>query len=252
MTYYVSVPLKRFEERIDFFSAGGFHPEIRMNDAAYLLGCSGAALERTRRLIEERSLTLFTHGPFFGLDCASIDAHIADYSRSCLERGLEVTAALGGSVMVIHTGYLPMFSRAGRRAWYRNWAARMPALAERAGRLGTTLALENTWEDRPEVIEHLLGAVPGAGVCLDTGHLNAFSRLSVARWWKVLGNRVVALHLHDNDGLSDDHQVPGTGTFDFGALMRLVKGSNPMPLMDFELEPAVAALGRRYIEELLA
>jgi sugar phosphate isomerase/epimerase len=33
--------------------------------------------------------------------------------------------------------------------------------------------------------------------------------------WLAIGDRIAALQLHDNDGLSDDHQVPGTGTFDF-------------------------------------
>jgi len=250
MDYYVSVPLKRLAADIEFFPEEEFHPEVRMMDAEYLLGMTEADIEASRRLLDERSLSVFTHGPFFGLDVASLDGHLSKYSIDCIQKGLEVTAALGGSVMVIHTAYLPMFSRGGRRHWFRYWGERMPELALRAQAKGITLALENTWEDRPEVLLHLLEMLPEGAVeiCLDTGHMNAFSRLSVGRWWDVLGERVIALHLHDNDGLSDDHLIPGRGTFDFGTLMRLVAGSGRTILFDLEVDRSLAAEGRRYLE----
>jgi len=96
--------------------------------------------------------------------------------------------------------------------------------------------------------------LPGneALVCLDTGHINAFSRLPVKRWWEVLGERVIALHLHDNDGLSDDHLPPGNGIFDFPALVGLLRDRDTLPLMTLEVDIRQAALGRLYLESLFA
>jgi sugar phosphate isomerase/epimerase len=126
----------------------------------------------------------------------------------------------------------------------------MPQIVKKARGFGVTLALENTWEDRPEVLAHLLGMLPRdeVGVCLDTGHLNAFSSLPVARWWNCVGDRIVALHLHDNDGISDDHLAPGRGTFDFGTLAGFLEGLDPFPLIDLEVDHAHALEGRRYLE----
>ena len=52
------------------------------------------------------------------------------------------------------------------------------------------------------------------GLCLDTGHLNLL-RIDCRAYIPVLGNRIKALHIHDNDGVTDQHKAPFTGNFDF-------------------------------------
>jgi sugar phosphate isomerase/epimerase len=127
----------------------------------------------------------------------------------------------------------------------------MPVVLEEARRLGITLAIENAWEENPHVLERLVDLLPkGAAVCIDVGHVSAFSRLTLKRWWDVLGDRVAALHLHDNDGLSDEHLAPGKGIVDFPALVGLVAAKSPMPLMTLEVDLAAAVEGRRYLEPL--
>jgi sugar phosphate isomerase/epimerase len=254
MRFFLSVPLSRFDDMLDDVVEAGFYPEIRMTKADYLAKTTMSKFAQMRELIEKRSLRTFTHGPFFGLDIASLDICLSEYSADCLNIGLEATAALGGSVMVMHTGYLPQFSRGGRRHWMKNWAERMPKIVEHAEKLGVTLALENTWDDRPEIMLHLADMLPGDTVrfCLDTGHVNAFSRLGITRWWDMIGDRVVAMHLHDNDGISDDHLAPGEGIFDFETLAGRLRGLETMPLLDIEVDLPRAPRGRDYLEDLLA
>jgi sugar phosphate isomerase/epimerase len=254
MIFHASVMLDQLEEKLDSVARAGFHPEVRMRDARHLMGLADADVARMGRLLAARSLSTFTHGPFLGLDIASLDAHIAEYSAACLSRGLEVTAGLGGSVMVIHTNYSPRFSRAGLREWLGNWNERMGPILEKARGLGVRIALENVWEERPEALVHLVDVLPDrdAMVCLDTGHINAFSRLPAARWWELLGERAIALHLHDNDGSSDDHLPPGRGIFDFPALAGILRGRSVLPLMTFEVDIEGAIEGREYFESLLS
>ena len=252
MDFYVSVPLSTYDELIGAVVEQGFHPEFRMTRADHLARMGEKDFARMREHLREHSRKTFTHGPFFGLDIASLDRCLSEYSADCLLVGLEATRALGGSVMVIHTGYMPQFSRGGRRHWFRNWKERMPRIVGRAMDLDITLALENTWDDRPEVLLHLAELLPAGAVkfCFDTGHVNVFSRLSVERWWDAIGDRVVAIHLHDNDGLSDDHMAPGRGTFDFPSLLRRVGASGFLPLLDLEVELPAAEEGRAYCEGL--
>ncbi|MCK4235992.1 MAG: TIM barrel protein, partial [Candidatus Krumholzibacteria bacterium] len=160
MIFYVSVPIDKLEERIGFFSREVFYPEVRMAKVDHLLSLSKDDLARMRGLLEKESLAVFTHGPFFGLDIASLDRNISRYTAECLEIGIEVTAALGAEVMVIHTGFIPFFSRGGRRHWFRNWSRMMPQVVEKAQEFGVTIALENTWEDRPEVLDYLASLLP--------------------------------------------------------------------------------------------
>jgi sugar phosphate isomerase/epimerase len=254
MTFYASVMLDELEENLDAVAREGFHPEVRMRDAGHLMALADADVARMGKLLAARSLRTFTHGPFLGLDIASLDAHIAEYSAACLARGLEVTAGLGGPAMVVHTSYSPRFSRAGLREWIGNWSERMGPILEKARGLGVRIALENVWEERPEALARLIEVLPrrDAMVCLDTGHINAFSRLPVTRWWELLGERVIALHLHDNDGLSDDHLPPGDGIFDFPSLAGILRRRATLPLMTFEVDVAGAIAGRSHLEALLS
>jgi sugar phosphate isomerase/epimerase len=250
LNFYLSVPFHKLEDTMEFISREGYTPEVRMTETDYLMSLTARDLDRVRRLLDTKGYRIFTHAPFFGLDVASIDAGISSYSLRCLGRAIEVTAGLGGELMVVHTGYLPQYSREGRRMWFRNWCDRMPRLVERARRHGVLIALENTWDDRPEVLDHLRDLLPDreqVKYCLDTGHMNVYSRLPVRRWWERLGGNVAALHLHDNDGLSDDHLPPGGGTFDFETMVSILDCVRPLPLLDLEVDHERVGEGRRYL-----
>lgn len=55
-------------------------------------------------------------------------------------------------------------------------------------------------------------------VCVDTGHTNMTVRHgfpTVGDAIRMLGDRVEVLHLHDNDGVTDQHKIPMTGTVDW-------------------------------------
>jgi len=55
----------------------------------------------------------------------------------------------------------------------------------------------------------------------DMGHAEVFDRLGLARHRDFLdrfANRLIGIHLHDIISTIDDHNVPGTGTIDFGML----------------------------------
>ena len=49
------------------------------------------------------------------------------------------------------------------------------------------------------------------GLCLDTGHLQ-LAHLRFYRYVPILGKRIVALHIHDNDAVHDRHMAPYSGT----------------------------------------
>jgi sugar phosphate isomerase/epimerase len=61
------------------------------------------------------------------------------------------------------------------------------------------------------------------GFCYDTGHGNM-----VAGWLdhlEALKDRLIALHVHDNDGIGDEHKLPFAGNVDWQRFMRIVKES---------------------------
>ncbi len=95
---------------------------------------------------------------------------------------------------------------------------------------GVALGIENRYRfydiPLPDEMETLLSLCeePWYGFQLDTGHAITLERLGLCEegiWLKKFSNRMIGVHLHDVDGISD-HQVPGEGSVDFGAIGRFL------------------------------
>lgn len=85
--------------------------------------------------------------------------------------------------------------------------------AEAAEKYGVYLALENSVY--PEYVRYLLDHIDSAhiGFCWDSGHENAFSHGE--NYLASYADRLLAMHLHDNDGIHDLHSMPFAGTVDW-------------------------------------
>ena len=60
------------------------------------------------------------------------------------------------------------------------------------------------------------------GFCLDVGHMNLL-RYDPRKYMPILGDRIKALHLHDNSGIIDEHKAPYTGTVNWTAVYTTLK-----------------------------
>lgn len=108
---------------------------------------------------------------------------------------------------------------------------RMKKLVERAEKLGVNIALENL--RKAEYLEYVFGKITSnrLGFCYDSGHHNSFSKnLDLL---SMYGDKLMSLHLHDNDGISDHHQLPFDGNINWNAIMNKltdVKYGGPIAL----------------------
>ena len=110
-------------------------------------------------------------------------------------------------------------------------------------------------ENLLELIKRVRENSPAADalcVCVDTGHTNLATNMgypSVADVIRLLGGLVEVLHMHDNNGIKDQHKILGTGIIDwkdvFAALSEIgYAGSYNLETMlkhygdDFEIEEA--------------
>ena len=100
---------------------------------------------------------------------------------------------------------------------------------------GTAIAVENMWFNDWELIEVLLSRYPSErlGICYDSGHGNANINNQLDTLERNKG-RLIALHLHDNDGTSDQHLQPYLGTVDWDRLAGIIATSSYTRPMSFE------------------
>ena len=101
----------------------------------------------------------------------------------------------------------------GLRRFYR--------IAEAAERYGVYLALENSVF--PEYLQFIFDNIKSEhiGFCYDSGHEHAFA--PDFNYLPKFGDRLFALHLHDNDGVHDNHFVPFCGTIDWNTKIEDLK-----------------------------
>lgn len=74
------------------------------------------------------------------------------------------------------------------------------------------------------------------GICWDTGHGHLMEKLHPqVEAMHLIGSRLKATHLHDNNGFYDSHAVPGTGSMDWAAFMKAVEDIHYTGSMTFEV-----------------
>lgn len=139
-----------------------------------------------------------------------------------IKRALEAAEHIPIKKLVVHIGEK-----------YDSWSPRtmeyattaLEHLGAFAKPLGVRVLVENLTSDATTP-EHLMTILEMAhldqiDVCLDLGH--AHMAPGIAEAVGTLGKRILAVHVHDNHGLKDEHLWPGDGTIDWPAAADALK-----------------------------
>lgn len=86
---------------------------------------------------------------------------------------------------------------------------RMKRIIDTAERLSVNIAVENM--SRPEYLGRIFNNIQSErlGFCFDSGHCNVFT--PDIDLLSLYGDKLMALHLHDNNGAEDWHSLPFSG-----------------------------------------
>jgi len=137
----------------------------------------------------------------------------------------ELALALGGSLVVVHCSTIrregvPAEERARRVQQLQRSIAELGAFGES---IGVRYAFENlpAYHVLGSDVGELAGwldavAAPHTGMCFDTGH--ALMTGDPAAAIRRAGRRISYVHLSDNPGQSDDHDMPTCGALDVRAV----------------------------------
>jgi len=159
---------------------------------------------------------------------------------------METLKRLGGELLVTHAGGAPVESPTHRARLFEISRGSIQGLADCADELGVRLAVENTLPTTPCVGDRVLELVRlvegiGAdhvGYCLDTSHANIGEDVVAAV--RLVGRRLFALHVSDNDGKTDLHALPFTGTINWPAFMAALHETGYAGLLTFEVRGGIA------------
>ena len=96
------------------------------------------------------------------------------------------------------------------------------------------------------------------GFCFDTGHANLVG-IDFEDFITTIGNRLKVLHIHDNDGIGDLHQIPFTFTknrenvssTDWEGFIRGLRKIRFDKVLSFETAPVLSAFPEMMKQDVL-
>ncbi len=191
------------------------------------------AADDLRDVAEELGVAIPQAHLLIQANVAAADDEARERDLATVMRQIVLCERMGIEVGVIHPGGERPATLDEERAERARRLESFARLAGHAAQHGFAVAVENMTDASratrgalgqrsfgatiPELHE-LIDAVgaDNVGICLDVGHGNV-QGLDMAESVRQCGERLIALHIQDNDGSSDQHLAPTRGSIDWEA-----------------------------------
>jgi sugar phosphate isomerase/epimerase len=160
-------------------------------------------------------------------DWLAADRSVRQAGLDLVRNRIRMTRDLGAGVIVLHLSEHrpPTPSRAAEWDGVRSC---IDALTPELTAARVAIAFENLVPDNLPLLRRVFEEYPAdvAGLCYDAGHGNLLPDTLGLDGLETCRDRLLAVHLHDNDGTGDQHRLPFTGTVDWNRLTALLAGSS--------------------------
>ena len=180
------------------------------------------------------------HAPYNELFPCAIDKRARALAAERYRQAIALAKDYGSEKVIIHGGYQSMM-------YFPVWYTEQSVLFWREflrDDPGVQIVLENVLEEEPDWILDILKSVddPRLRMCLDIGHVNAYSRVSVMDWLERCAPYISHFHIHNNDGTRDRHSALFEGNIPMIAFLHLAEELCPDATFTFELMKAESSM----------
>ena len=189
-------------------------------------------IQALKKLKKEKNLEFTVHAPFADLNIASLTPEMRSISMKRLRESLLHASELEAVAWVMHPG-----QRGSLTTFYpeREWRLNIDGIVEMTDmgeERGVNVCIENMPRglsllmDDPESFDRI-SEESGKNcfkMVLDIGHAN--TSCGAVEFLDRLGNVVVHIHAHDNNGKVDSHDEVGKGTVDWKVLAKRIRESS--------------------------
>ena len=178
-------------------------------------------------LMGSYNMTYSIHAPFNDVNIASLNESFRETSVIELIKVMNIAAELDIKTITIHPGMYSMVVSGLEERSIMAAKRSLRTLDRMAQECGVRLCVENMPGFKfflGQTAEQLSELLDGTNlpVCLDIGHANTTGQLNEII--DVLGNRIMNVHIHDNDGKQDQHLTIGDGNIDFEDCLKRLSG----------------------------
>ncbi len=157
------------------------------------------------------------HAPYNELFPCAIDKKARALAAERYRQATNLATRYGSRKVIIHGGYNP-------RIYFPVWYVKQSVLFWQdflRDNPGVEIVLENVLEDDPRWLLDIVAGVddPRLRLCLDIGHVNAYSSVPLTDWLVLWAPYLSHLHIHNNDGSRDAHNALNEGTIPIKELL---------------------------------
>lgn len=157
------------------------------------------------------------HAPYNELFPCAIDKKARALAAERYRQATDLATRYGSRKVIIHGGYNP-------RIYFPVWYVKQSVLFWQdflRSDPGVEIVLENVLEDDPRWLLDIVAGVddPRLRLCLDIGHVNAYSSVPLTDWLVLWAPYLSHLHIHNNDGSRDAHSALNEGTIPIKELL---------------------------------
>ena len=214
-------------EIAEYCTAWNMDDEFTSTDAAVQIKLEG---------IERKVL----HAPFNELFPCAIDRKARALAAERYRQAIGLAKTYGATKVVVHGGYNPWI-------YYPVWYTEQSIIFWKEFLRedpGMEIVLENVLETDPQ---WLLDIVKGVGnprlkLCLDIGHVNAYSKIPLNDWLENWAPHISHFHIHNNDTSWDTHSPLTEGTIPMKDLLEKAYLLCPDATFTLELMEAEASV----------
>lgn len=157
------------------------------------------------------------HAPFNELFPCAIDPRARELAVYRYRQAIDLAKQYGAAKVIIHGGYNPWI-------YYPTWYVEQSILFWKEFLKedpGVQIVLENVLEPEPEMLLDIIRGVDDSRLrmCLDIGHVNAYSKIPVRDWLNTCAPDISHFHIHNNDGSWDTHSALDCGSIPMKELL---------------------------------
>ena len=184
----------------------------------------------------EVSPTSLLHAPYNELFPCAIDKKARALAAERYRQAIALAKRYGSKKVIIHGGYnpwiyFPIWYTEQSVLFWKDFLKEDP---------GVEIVLENVLETEPQWLLDIVKGVDDERLklCLDVGHVNAYSGIPVAEWMKAWAPWISHFHIHNNDGTADQHRSLTDGTIPMKELLGQMEELCPDATLTLELMKA--------------
>lgn len=197
-------------------------------------------IKEIRQKASDNNIKLIVHTAFY-LPTSTLLPEIKKGLFKNVSKAIDLANKVGSDRLTIHPGWREMPSVAEEKS-YDSLIENLKQIVKFGKEKNVAICLENldawgrnlcsSYDDFLKV----LTAVPEIKVTLDIGHTNTADKTPV-EFFRAVSDRVLDIHIHDNDGSKDQHKCIGEGNIDYQKVFKTCKDAGYYGPFILELFP---------------